>query len=134
MERLRALFWSRRHPWSLVVLWSALIFAASSIPGPQMPIGALPFLRWDKAMHALVFAGFGALTVRALLISKPGSDRGRLAILAVLATIAYGCTDELHQMFTPGRVPSGLDIVADGAGGVFGVSVVFMSRALLRRR
>jgi VanZ family protein len=44
----------------------------------------------------------------------------------------YGLSDEVHQMFTPGRSPDILDVVADTAGASLGVAAVALL-ALLGR-
>jgi hypothetical protein len=94
--------------WAPLLVWLALVFVASSIPGRDMP--AASFFRFDKLIHAAVYAVLGALAYR-------GSGRVWVALAIALA---WGASDELHQSFVPGRSPELLDLVADGVGGAVG--------------
>ena len=98
--------------WFLTALYAACIFVISSIPGddlPQIGIG-------DKLVHALVFGGLAILTCRALRLQCPAWSVRAVGGLAVLATLAYGCVDEMHQGFVSGRQPELADALADGVG------------------
>ena len=96
--------------WAPVVLWAALIFAFSSVPDLGTGLGT-----WDlvlrKIAHACEFALLGALLLRALRDERA----------AFAAGTAYAVTDELHQLFVPGRVGSPLDVLIDAAGVAVGV-------------
>ncbi|MDQ6796262.1 MAG: VanZ family protein [Chloroflexota bacterium] len=37
--------------------------------------------------------------------------------------VAYGATDELHQVFVHGRGPSPVDVLIDGLGAALGLAV-----------
>ena len=41
--------------------------------------------------------------------------------LTLLLTTLYGVTDEVHQMFVPGRSTDAYDVAADAAGAVVGL-------------
>lgn len=43
-------------------------------------------------------------------------------MLAMLCIIVFGCSDEVHQWFTPLRETDGWDLLADTIGGFLGVS------------
>ena len=105
--------------WGPVALWCAALFAASSIPAARMP--SAPILSQDKLIHAAVYFVLGALVMRAL---------GRYA-LTVLAVAAYGLSDELHQLLTPGRACELWDWIADLSGGLLGAAFVL---AIVRAR
>jgi len=100
--------------WAPVVIWAAVIFAFSSVPDLGTGLGT-----WDlvlrKAAHAVEFAVLGALLLRAL-----GSER---AALALAFGIAYAASDELHQLFVPGRRGSVLDVLIDAVGVALGVAL-----------
>jgi len=102
--------------WGPVLVWAAVIFAFSSVPDLGTGLGT-----WDlvlrKLAHVAEFAVLGALLVWAL-----GSARA-----AVLLGIAYAVSDELHQVFVPGRLGSPVDVAIDAVGVGLGV-------ALWRRR
>lgn len=104
--------WSRVDTvrWAPPVALMALIFIASSVPGPGLAVG--PLIGPDKLVHAAVYALLAASLYRAT---------GRPVWAIVLAT-AYGCTDELHQAMVPGRTSDPFDVMADAIGAVLGVA------------
>lgn len=119
----------RLRSWLPVVLWAALIFTASSIPGPKLP----EIHTWfsDKLEHAVVYGVLGALCFRALrrttaLPSAPA------AALAAAIGLGYGVTDEVHQLFVPQRSFELLDMAADASGAAVGASIVWLSSRLRR--
>ncbi len=102
----------------LVVLWlpvaayMALIFLLSSIAEtPRLAEGM------DKNVHALLYAGLGALFVRA----RAGGWNQPVTPGLVIATAgfcaAYGVSDEFHQWFVPPRQVDAFDVLADTIGG-----------------
>ena len=96
--------------WLPVIAWAALIFAFSSIPDLGTGLGG-----WDlvlrKLAHAGEFAVLGALLARA-------TDR---AVVAFALGALYAVSDELHQMFVPGRLGSPRDVAIDTVGVAVGV-------------
>lgn len=43
----------------------------------------------------------------------------------------YGITDEIHQLFVPGRSGQVKDVIIDGAGSIVGILVyVFLNKVL----
>lgn len=101
--------------WKLAAaLWMLLLFALSSrgdLPGPTDLPEWLPL---DKVAHLTLFGVLAALLHLA----------GLRAPLAVAATALYGVTDEVHQMFVPGRSPDLADWIADVLGAVLAVRLV----------
>jgi VanZ family protein len=93
------------------------IFVLSSIS--QTP--ALP-AHSDKGLHAVLYAGLGALLMRAWA----GGWRAPMTVRALVASIAiagaYGATDEYHQSFVPPRQADVRDLAADIAGSAIGAS------------
>ena len=96
--------------WLPVAAWAGLIFALSSVPNLGTGLGD-----WDlvlrKIAHAAEFAVLGALLLRA-------TDRAGLAF--ALGAL-YAVSDELHQVFVPGRMGSPLDVGIDTVGVACGV-------------
>ncbi|WP_018467266.1 VanZ family protein [Calidithermus timidus] len=87
---------------ALAGLHMALIFWFSAQPGDAVGIPA----PWDKLVHAGVYALLGHLLTQ-------GTQRPLFSwSLAVL----YGLSDEVHQMFVPGRVFDLGDWLADAIG------------------
>jgi VanZ family protein len=96
--------------WLPVVAWAGLIFALSSVPDLGTGLGG-----WDlvlrKLAHAGEFAVLGALLLRA-------TDR---AVVAFVLGALYAVSDEVHQVFVPGRMGSPLDVAIDIVGVAAGV-------------
>ena len=100
--------------WLAVFLYAAGIFVVSSVPGDDLP----PLKMADKLLHAFTFAGLAVLLCRAARLQKPAWPLRVVVAVGVLATVAYGCLDEIHQSFVSGRRAELSDVVADGAGAL----------------
>lgn len=113
----------RRGAWGwrlAAVTWAVTLYLLSSqtdIPSP----GLLPdWLPIDKLVH---FGLFGVLSSLLYL--------GGLTVpLAIAGSAAYGISDEIHQMFVPGRSPELLDLLADLLGASTGA---FLARLVHER-
>jgi VanZ family protein len=96
--------------WLPVAVWAAVIFVLSSIPDLGTGLGG-----WDlvlrKLGHAGEFAVLGALLARALRSAWPAFALGAV----------YAISDEVHQVFVPGRAGSVLDVGIDAVGVALGV-------------
>ncbi|HII14898.1 MAG TPA: VanZ family protein [Nanoarchaeota archaeon] len=93
-----------------VLLYTAAIFYFSSMPNP--PSAGMAFLLLDKLEHAFEYFILAMLLLRALkhyIVKHP-------YVLSVAITALYGVSDEIHQLFVPGRVFSVYDIIADAVG------------------
>ena len=95
----------------------AAIFLASAQPDMRAPEGFT-----NEQAHSAGYAGLGALVARALA----GGFGVRLpwwrAVGAVAITTVYGCSDEWHQSFVPGRFADLRDVWADAVGAVAGTA------------
>ncbi len=98
----------------------AAIFVASSIPN----LGPLPADVSDKTAHLGAYAVLAMLLMRAMSGARWDGCTGIAAVTAWGLASAYGLTDEWHQLFVPGRMPSIGDIVADTTGAAIGVIAV----------
>jgi VanZ family protein len=49
--------------------------------------------------------------------------------MAFVVAVAYAVTDELHQVFVPGRVPEWGDLVADASGAFLFLLLLALKRA-----
>ena len=106
----------------------AFIFAASSVPGNQIPAAI-----WDKLAHLLVYAALGAFFMLPLAGGRLSGVTLSTMAAAIALSLVYGVSDELHQMFTPGRSPDIRDVIADTIGAAAGVGgiglIVLVGRA-----
>nr|MBF0221016.1 VanZ family protein [Desulfobulbaceae bacterium] len=91
------------------------IFIASHIPGDKLHPPSL--LGYDKFWHALEYAVL-ALTLLYAGKKKPSS---RQNIFILFFCVAYGISDEIHQLFIPLRDASILDVWADSVGALLAI-------------
>lgn len=89
----------------------AAIFASSSSSDVSIP-GRVS----DKAVHAAIYALLSGLIVWALVDGHWRRVTLRVVVAAVVACLAYGWSDEVHQLFVPGRMYEWLDLAADTTG------------------
>lgn len=101
-----------------VILWACCLFIVSSIPSSSIP--NLRINNVDLLLHFIAYAILGFLLGNAFLFTRE-KVRLQFIIMACLAGIAYGASDEFHQMFVAGRSATVSDFIADSIGIMFGV-------------
>lgn len=133
---------SKTLSYILVVLWMGLIFFFSSQPADdskELSTGVTEvilsvvesvapesdlfvenlhhFVR--KNAHFLIYFVLGMLVVRAFRVSQ---IRNKTSILLALGIcIVYAISDELHQLFVPGRGAQVKDVLIDSTGAFVGI-------------
>lgn len=106
--------------WLPVVVWMAVLFRLSSVPGSSLPG------RFGTLGHFVTYAILGALLVLAL---GRGRQPGTTIALAVMIASLYALTDEFHQSFVPLRTPDVADWGVDTLGSFAGAwAVVWLAR------
>jgi len=93
------------------VLYAILIFIVSAIPGQELP--QLPFISFDKVVHTIEFGLLGILVFRAFRFPRPVS---KPYLATVFLCVGIAASDELHQLFVPGRYASMADFLCDAIG------------------
>jgi len=113
----------KRNRYQLAALaWAAVIFTVSSIPGSKIP--EVDIVDFDKLAHLGVYGCLGFLTYFAFRYQHRFPVLARLTFLsAILACSLYGATDEIHQLWVPGRTCDIWDWTADTVGGILGASL-----------
>ncbi|MFN2358859.1 MAG: VanZ family protein [Desulfotignum sp.] len=101
------------------------IFILSSIPmdgGPDN-IAFLTDLNpgLQNLLHIPLYGILAFLWVR--FFAKIGWPVGRAVVLTLVIAIGYGCLDEIHQSFVPGRYGGLLDILLNSFGAVLGAGM-----------
>lgn len=106
--------------WAPLYIYAGIIFFISGIskPLPEIDIPSL-----DKLLHVLEYGIFAILAGRAFKNSSKEKIFDNFKMLAALAAIAYGISDEFHQSFVAGRCFSVFDIMADSVGGILGAFI-----------
>jgi VanZ family protein len=103
--------------WLPLYLYAGIIFYVSSIPKP-LPQISIP--NFDKVLHLIEYAIFGILAARAFKSSSREVLYKNFIMLAVLASVTYGASDEFHQFFVSYRSCDAFDVMADLIGGTIG--------------
>lgn len=112
-------------------------------------------LRWQemlqfpvrKTAHFSEYALLGMLTLNMLWrLAREGSwpsprawlsahapTSWKLALVAWALTVAYSVTDEVHQVFVPGRTCKVMDIGIDAAGALTGIVLMTLALMIVRK-
>lgn len=143
--------------WIAVLLWTFLIFTLSAQPALQsnglsqkvtgviiekvsllVPLDIETSTTSDlikrfnhivrKGAHFSEYFVLGALVMNAMKTSKV--PRFKAFIFSVLICILYAISDEVHQLFVPGRGAQMIDVMIDSAGAIAGIGCIF----LIKRR
>jgi VanZ family protein len=141
--------------WLPVLGWLVLVFSASADVKSYQHSSSLfePLLRWlfpqlaqaqieaihhlfRKGGHLTEFAILGLLFWRA--IHQPVKNDSRPwnwteAGLALALVFLYAASDELHQVFVPGRTALISDVLIDSSGGAIGLILLWLGRKLFNR-
>ncbi len=131
--------------WAAVILWMALIFFLSSqvaeqsnqlstgiteaivntiekiIPDSEYAVEGLNHIVRKNA-HFIAYLVLGALTVNALRSSGVHGYKGIIA--ALIICVIYAASDEIHQLFVPGRGGQVTDVLIDSAGALIGSGII----------
>lgn len=148
----RRALWPTVLAWALVVAWAVFIFFMSAHTGSDLNEGDDLIARvkqWlnevqmryfgpgvdlaSSIAHFCEFTVFGALLAHA--VGRHAGDR-RLAVVlvAVAAASLYAITDEVHQIFVPGRVCDVADWLVDTAGALLGAGLWAAAAQVWRQR
>ncbi|TFH31439.1 MAG: VanZ family protein [Myxococcales bacterium] len=104
-----------------------IIFVVSSFE-VEIP-GIHHFPLRDKGIHLVEYAVLGWLCAAASRRTWPSVSAWRTVAFAVAVSALWGVSDEIHQVFVPGRYPEFGDAVADFCGSIVGASSQhFLSR------
>ena len=113
MKRLKLFF----SLWLPVVFWCGLLFYFSSVPN----LRAVENNFWDEIIRSgahFCLYGLGYfLFFRAL---------NKNFILALILTIGYALSDEIHQSFVPTRTFQLQDLAVDFSGGFLGMILLYL--------
>jgi len=110
--------WFEKHnkiSWLITILIAITIFYLSS---KTFTTGPSVGLRWQPiAYHFYAFLFLSSFLLFSLIKGNPKNKK--LIPLAIMILILYGISDEIHQLFVPGRHFAISDILIDSAGILF---------------
>jgi VanZ family protein len=90
----------------------AAIYYVSAQSAPPMLGPAVS----DKVAHAIAYFGFGMLAFRAVAGGLAAQVTAPRATATMIISMVYAVTDEVHQLFVPGRNGDVADVLADATG------------------
>ncbi len=108
-----------------------VIYYLSSLSHPPVP-RFFRFPNSDKLLHAIAFFGVGAAAALGAGLRRRLVDY-RTYLEAWILAISYAMFDEVHQIFTPHRMSSSADWVADALGAALGIGLFFYFILHLKR-
>lgn len=104
---------------SIIITLSLAVFifymSSRTFPG----IGKKGFLSY--VYHFSVFFAFAGFFLISVMRGKLKSE---LFLFVIALSIAYGVSDEYHQLFVPGRYADVLDVLTDSVG-VLSASIIY---------
>jgi VanZ family protein len=105
-------------------LSDSLIMRIFKAVGIKIPVKVV-----RKAAHAIEFGSLAFLFSSFFTALK--KENWHLISLAL--TFFYACTDEVHQIFIPGRAGRISDVLIDTTGALFGIAVYFIIVKILEQ-
>ena len=85
-----------------------------------------------KTAHFTEYAVLGFFTYKA--VSCDVLDRKKAVLTAQLISTGYASTDEIHQMFVPGREGKVFDVMIDSCGAFCGIMVSLITQKLIKKK
>ncbi len=120
-----------RYGFFPMLLVMGTIFFLSHQPGDSFVLPDI--FSSDKVLHAIAFGTLALTVLFAVPQQRYEQSFFLISLFVVLFCIAYGISDEFHQVFVRGRCPSGADVAADGFGALLAVTGWYMAKRYLGR-
>lgn len=106
--------------WLPAILMGTVIFLSSQLFDVPRYTPMFAFFAHVKTVaHVVLYFGLGLVLARLLAGTLQIGGLGVLVLTSALC-VAYGASDEFHQMFVAGRTANFFDIVRDLVGGTLG--------------
>ena len=138
--------------WILLIAWMLLIFLMSNQPAHisnqqsnsfinmlaffgidlNSKLGSLASFVVRKTAHFTEYAVLGFFTYKA--VSCDVKDRKKAVLMAQLISTGYASTDEIHQMFVPGREGKVFDVMIDSCGAFCGIMVSCITQKFIEKK
>lgn len=141
--------------WTVVIFWMILIFNLSSQVAQQsnqlsteiteiivktferiVPQADLDIYKLNnlvrKSTHFFTYLIFGLFVINALI--RSGVYGYRSIGLALLICVLYVISDEVHQLFVPGRGGEVKDVIIDSAGAIVGIGLYLLTSSVGKLR
>ena len=90
----------------------------------------IPKVILRKGAHFVEFAGLGLCLCNALYASF---GHRLTPVFALVGSVIYAISDEVHQIFSEGRACRITDVLIDSAGALSGIVIAFLVYKIIRR-
>ncbi len=137
--------------WTMLVLWMCFIFYMSSRSGSEsqeqsdLVLSILNFLGLQlnesikniasfivrKTAHVTEYMILYILIFRVVTLY---SNTKKSKLIALFCMVLYASTDEIHQLFVPGRSGMVRDVFIDSIGGIIGVGITFVYENIKKKK
>lgn len=137
--------------WTMLVLWMCFIFYMSSRSGSKsqeqsdLVLSILNFLGLQlnesikniasfivrKTAHVTEYMILYILIFRVVTLY---SNTKKSKLIALFCMVLYASTDEIHQLFVPGRSGMVRDVFIDSIGGIIGVGITFVYENIKKKK
>ncbi|MEI3336286.1 MAG: VanZ family protein [Clostridium sp.] len=137
--------------WTMLVLWMCFIFYMSSRSGSEsqeqsdLVLSILNFLGLQlnesikniasfivrKTAHVTEYMILYILIFRVVTLY---SNTKKSKLIALFCMVLYASTDEIHQLFVPGRSGMVRDVFIDSIGGIIGVGITFIYENIKKKK
>jgi len=107
--------------WFPVIIWMGTIFFLSSRISIQVVHEEAVNFIFFKMLHVIEYSILFVLLVRALRFTYTFANLFQMYMTALMLTVLYAVTDEIHQVYVPSREGRIRDVIIDalGAGGAW---------------
>lgn len=139
----------------LVLMWMAVIFLLSAQDGTSsgdlshaftdwllsflramLPNSIFESIDWHflmrKSAHFLAYFILSLLIFNATQLSS--FSKKNAILFTLIISILYAISDEIHQMFVPGRGPAVKDVLIDSSGAILGIVIYLLLSKMFRKR
>ena len=90
----------------------------------------IPKVILRKGAHFVEFAGLGLCLCNALYASF---GHRLTPVFALVGSVIYAISDEVHQIFSEGRACQITDVLIDSTGALSGIVIAFLVYKIIRR-
>ena len=127
--------------WGITLVLMILIFSFSAKNGTSSAgMSNADLMMHAEAVHTFVrktahfteYAVLGFFTYKA--VSCDVLDRKKAVLTAQLISTGYASTDEIHQMFVPGREGKVFDVMIDSCGAFCGIMVSLITQKFIEKK
>ena len=121
----------------LVILWMIVIFIMSSFNGDNSSnqsnfivdiISNIFNINNIEILSLIIrkLAHFTEYLILGLLVYNMIHNLNKKTYLSIIICILYATSDEIHQIFVPGRNCNILDILIDSIGSITGIYIIYL--------